>query len=111
MKAKLPMPWAQLHVHLPVAAPSCDDLGGIGACRPCGVGTRENVRKATRRLCDRVLCILFLLEQWSQAPGSMPMSRVASDVKRYEGTSRLVGAGTFLNTRPARSNLEPWHGQ
>ena len=27
------------------------------------------------------------------------------------GTSRLSGAGLFLKTRPARSNVEPWQGQ
>ena len=26
------------------------------------------------------------------------------------GTSKLSGAGLFLNTRPARSKVDPWHG-
>src|SRR3954464_13772686 len=34
------------------------------------------------------------------------MSRVSLN-KSYGGTSRLLGAGTPLNTRPARSNFEP----
>ena len=29
----------------------------------------------------------------------------------WGGTSRLVGAGLALNTRPAKSKVEPWHGQ
>ncbi len=33
-----------------------------------------------------------------------------SVTKLYGGMARLSGAGLFLNTRPARSNVEPWHG-
>src|SRR5262245_9838795 len=41
---------------------------------------------------------------------SSPISSLVSDRYTYGGTSRLSGAGLFLNTRPARSNVEPWHG-
>lgn len=39
------------------------------------------------------------------------MSSSEPSIYRCGGTSRFVGAGTFLYTRPARSNLEPWQGQ
>ena len=42
---------------------------------------------------------------------SSPMSSVLSLRKVYGGTLRLVGAGAPRNTRPAKSNLEPWQGQ
>src|SRR6476661_2136691 len=38
------------------------------------------------------------------------MIRRVSDRYWCGGTSRLSGAGLFLNTRPARSNVEPWQG-
>ena len=38
---------------------------------------------------------------------STPISTRESDRNRCGGTSRLVGAGTFLNTRPAKSNFDP----
>src|SRR5687768_16974692 len=41
---------------------------------------------------------------------SSPISSRLSDRYMYGGTSRLSGAGLFLNTRPARSKVEPWHG-
>ncbi len=41
---------------------------------------------------------------------SRPMIRRVSDRNAYGGTSRLSGAGLFLNTRPAMSKVEPWHG-
>src|SRR5205823_2802549 len=42
---------------------------------------------------------------------SSPITILVSEVNRYGGMTRLVGAGTPLNTRPARSNLDWWHGQ
>ena len=39
------------------------------------------------------------------------MTSVLSSLKAYGGTRRLTDAGEPLNTRPARSNFEPWHGQ
>ena len=42
---------------------------------------------------------------------STPICTMPSLMKRYGGTFRLSGAGTSLNTRPARSNFDPWHGQ
>src|SRR6185295_4991151 len=41
---------------------------------------------------------------------SSPISNLLSVKYMYRGTSRLSGAGLFLNTRPARSKVEPWHG-
>ena len=41
---------------------------------------------------------------------SSPISSLLSDRYMCGGTSRLSGAGLFLNTRPARSNVEPWQG-
>src|SRR6185369_913605 len=41
---------------------------------------------------------------------SSPMSKRLSERYMCGGTSRLSGAGLFLNTRPAKSNVEPWHG-
>src|SRR3954447_24750515 len=38
------------------------------------------------------------------------MIRRVSDRYVCGGTSRLSGAGLFLNTRPAKSKVEPWHG-
>src|SRR5215471_19859857 len=40
-------------------------------------------------------------------PVSDPINMVLSLMNRYGGTSRLSGAGTPWNTRPARSNFEP----
>ena len=42
---------------------------------------------------------------------SSPTRMRLSSRKVWGGIDRLVGAGMPLNTRPARSNLEPWHGQ
>jgi hypothetical protein len=42
---------------------------------------------------------------------STPISKAPPLVYRCGGTNRFIGAGTFLNTLPARSNLEPCHGQ
>src|SRR5205085_5257737 len=39
-----------------------------------------------------------------------PMIRRMSDRYMCGRTSRLSGAGLFLNTRPAMSNVEPWQG-
>src|SRR5262245_45197872 len=39
-----------------------------------------------------------------------PISSLRSVRYTCGGTSRLSGAGLFLNTRPARSKVEPWHG-
>src|SRR6478672_8493838 len=41
---------------------------------------------------------------------SLPIRILLSDRYMYGGTSRLDGAGLFLNTRAARSKVEPWHG-
>src|SRR6266568_755180 len=41
---------------------------------------------------------------------SSPMSKRLSERYMCGGTSRLSGAGLFLNTRPAKSNVEPWQG-
>src|SRR5574344_337058 len=38
------------------------------------------------------------------------MSSLVSDKYMCGGTGRLSGEGLFLNTRPARSNVEPWQG-
>src|SRR5690606_3595819 len=65
----------------------------------------------------RFLLYLYLTRQWFYAGyallfSSTPMMTcVPSDDNSYGGTSRLSGAGTFLYTRPARSNAEPWQGQ
>src|SRR5690606_13108209 len=45
------------------------------------------------------------------APASLPIILTSSWMNRYGGTRRLVGAGTPLYTRPARSKREPWQGQ
>src|SRR5690348_10316435 len=45
-----------------------------------------------------------------QAFLSSPISRRLSARYMCGGTSRLSGAGLFLNTRPATSNVEPWQG-
>src|SRR5215468_11184657 len=42
---------------------------------------------------------------------SSPINSLLSARNMYGGTSRLSGAGLFLYTRPARSNVEPWQGQ
>src|SRR5512133_2362880 len=42
---------------------------------------------------------------------SSPISNRLSERYMCGGTSRLSGAGLFLKTRPAMSNVEPWHGQ
>jgi hypothetical protein len=42
---------------------------------------------------------------------STPISKISSPMYLCGGTTRFAGAGTFLKTRPARSNFEPWHGQ
>jgi len=42
---------------------------------------------------------------------SDPIIIVLSSINEYGGTSILIGAGTPLKTRPAKSNLEPWHEQ
>src|SRR6185295_10869793 len=44
-------------------------------------------------------------------PVSEPIKSVLSLTNRYAGTGRFNGAGTPWNTRPARSNREPWQGQ
>jgi hypothetical protein len=54
---------------------------------------------------------LFVSVRRLQPVGPSPMSKRLAEAKWYGGTTRLVGAGTFLKTRPARSNLEPWQGQ
>src|SRR6516225_7821930 len=41
---------------------------------------------------------------------SSPISSLLSLRYMCGGTRRLSGAGLFLNTRPARSNVEPWQG-
>src|SRR5574343_512841 len=46
-----------------------------------------------------------------QAFLSSPISRRVSLRYMCGGTSRLSGAGLFLNTRPAMSKVEPWQGQ
>src|SRR5688572_33408508 len=46
-----------------------------------------------------------------ELPVSAPIKIVLSLMKRYGGTGKLAGAGTPANTRPARSNFEPWQGQ
>src|SRR5574344_869345 len=38
------------------------------------------------------------------------MSSLVSDKYMCGGTGRLSGEGLFLNTRPAKSNVEPWQG-
>ena len=45
-----------------------------------------------------------------QAFLSSPMISRESDKYICGGTSRLSGAGLFLNTRPAMSKVEPWQG-
>jgi hypothetical protein len=45
-----------------------------------------------------------------QAFLSSPMSNLVSERYICGGISRLSGAGLFLNTRPAMSNVEPWQG-
>src|SRR5512135_3615007 len=47
----------------------------------------------------------------AQALESSPITTTVSDTYLCGGTGRLSGAGLFLNTRPARSNVEPWQGQ
>src|SRR6476661_532747 len=42
---------------------------------------------------------------------SSPMTILVSPTNVYFGTSRFLGAGDPAKTRPAKSNLEPWHGQ
>ncbi|MNZ21574.1 hypothetical protein D3C78_386500 [compost metagenome] len=42
---------------------------------------------------------------------SAPTRMVVSLRNWYGGMTRFSGAGTPWNTRPAMSNLEPWHGQ
>lgn len=44
-------------------------------------------------------------------PVSSPISKRVSAMYWCGGITRLVGAGTFLYTRPAKSNFEPWQGQ
>src|SRR5690606_9261046 len=46
-----------------------------------------------------------------QAFLSSPMIRRVSERYMCGGTSRLSGAGLFLKTRPATSNVEPWQAQ
>src|SRR5688572_32678568 len=46
-----------------------------------------------------------------ELPASEPIRIVLSLMNRYGGTGKFAGAGTPANTRPARSNCEPWHGQ
>lgn len=46
-----------------------------------------------------------------QAGPSSPIWMRLSLAKRYGGISRLLGAGLFLNTRPAPSKVDPWQGQ
>ena len=41
---------------------------------------------------------------------SSPINNSVSLKYMCGGTSKLSGAGLFLNTRPAKSNVEPWHG-
>ncbi len=41
---------------------------------------------------------------------SSPIRMTVSDRYLYGGIGRLSGAGLFLNTRPARSKVEPWQG-
>src|SRR6218665_2631489 len=45
-----------------------------------------------------------------QAGLSSPISKRVSERYMWGGTSRLSGAGLFLNTRPAMSNVEPGKG-
>src|SRR5690606_24927252 len=40
-----------------------------------------------------------------------PINNISSLKYSCGGTIRLIGAGEPLNTRPAKSNLEPWQGQ
>jgi hypothetical protein len=42
---------------------------------------------------------------------SCPINILVSLIYICGGISRLSGAGLFLNTRPAKSNVDPWHGQ
>ena len=42
---------------------------------------------------------------------SSPMTSVLSPLNEYGGTRRFTDAGEPWNTRPARSNFEPWQGQ
>jgi hypothetical protein len=44
-------------------------------------------------------------------PPETPISIRVSLRYLYGGTSKLIGAGTLLNTRPAKSKREPWQGQ
>ena len=39
------------------------------------------------------------------------MTSVLSPLNEYGGARRFTAAGEPLNTRPARSNFEPWQGQ
>src|SRR5690606_31388376 len=43
-------------------------------------------------------------------PPSSPISSVVALSQACGGISRLVGAGWWRNTRPARSKIEPWQG-
>lgn len=90
---------------------------------PFVFGIRDRRQADDEHSADRILERSFILGvfhgsvlslgsvRWFQLVGSRPMSKRLSDAKWYGGTTRLVGAGTFLKTRPAKSNLDPWQGQ
>ena len=56
---------------------------------------------------DRLAGLSLGAVDGDQAFLSSPMSTTVSDRYMCGGTSRLSGAGLFLNTRPAKSKVEP----
>ena len=67
--------------------------------------TAEGVAHRSRLLLD-------LLEHAPDVPFGVKAGPAEGDVWcMCGGTGRLSGAGLFLKTRPARSKVDPWHGQ
>src|SRR5512134_1134490 len=66
--------------------------------------------RSSRAVRNRWSCALPLRVP-DQALESSPTSTTVSDRYLCGGTGRLSGAGLFLKTLPARSNVEPWQGQ
>ena len=74
----------------------------------CGEPVLKPIRQLGRRRSVGGDFLEFSHVVLPQAFLSSPISRRESDRYMWGGISRLSGAGLFLNTRPAKSKVEPW---